>query len=142
MIPTIIEQALDGSEQVNIGNLGAIRDFTYVQDTCRLLADLALCPEAVGETINIGTGSGTSIGELCNLVEELLGMKLSLNVQKERIRPIRSEVNKLICDNTKLGTIVGSVPEISLRRGIEYTIRWHEYDRINEKNSQGAKYNV
>ena len=124
VIPTIICQLLEDNEKVSLGNLDAIRDFTYVEDTCRLLCLLATCERSIGEVINIGTGVGVTVRELFEKISLLMGKSVDINIDQERKRPEKSEVDKLICDNSKLMDLTGSRPSTQLDDGLMRTIEW------------------
>ena len=124
IIPTIISQLSSGNEEVQLGDLTPTRDFTYVEDTCRGFLALTDSDETVGETINIGSNSEISIGELFILIKKLMGKDVEVHSDKKRIRPKKSEVFRLWCDNTEIERLTGFKPEISIREGLQKTINW------------------
>jgi NAD dependent epimerase/dehydratase len=124
IIPTIISQALLGEKEIELGNTAAIRDFVYVKDTCRIIADLARSPGAIGETINIGTGQSVTITKLCDVIGTVMGIKLSPRSVRSRKRPKRSEVDRLECDNSKLRALIEDSNFTTLVKGIEATVEW------------------
>jgi NAD dependent epimerase/dehydratase len=123
VIPTIITQAMKGTT-VELGNLRPTRDFTYVSDTVNGFLSAATTDEAIGKTINLGTSQEVSIGELVDLVGEVLGKKLESRVNATRQRPQGSEVERLLADSTLAREILGWQPTIELREGLERTCRW------------------
>ena len=123
VIPTIITQALT-QDEVHLGNLGAKRDFTFVSDTVDGFIKAAQSANVVGETINLGYGAEISIGELANLIIDLIGKPVRIVVDEERLRPEKSEVMRLLSDNTKARQLFGWSPEIDIHEGLSRTIDW------------------
>jgi dTDP-glucose 4,6-dehydratase len=124
IIPTIITQILSGIKQIRLGNLSPTRDLNYVEDTCRGFIALAECEAAVGETVNIGSGREISMGGLAMLIKELMDSDVEIITDDERIRPENSEVMRLLCDNSKINSLTGFAPSVSLREGLIKTIEW------------------
>lgn len=125
VIPTIISQALS-DPKIKLGTLSPVRDFNYVLDTVDGFIKMAEKEESIGKTINIGSGKGTSIGELVECIEKIIGKKIEVEIDAERIRPQKSEVFKLICDNTMAKKILNWEPKYSLDEGLSETVRWIE----------------
>jgi NAD dependent epimerase/dehydratase len=123
VIPTIIAQALHG-ETVRLGSLTPVRDFTFVTDTARAFIAMAVADEAVGRTLNAGSGQGITIGELAQLILELTGSDAELIHEEHRVRPEASEVFELICDATQLRELTGWRPTVSLTDGLKAVITW------------------
>jgi dTDP-glucose 4,6-dehydratase len=124
VIPTIITQALT-QEVIHLGNLEARRDLTYVSDTVEGFMLAGQAPGAIGETINLGSGSEVSIRELAELVLNLLGDRPArIEVEPERLRPERSEVQRLLSDNRRAAEVLGWRPQVDLREGLRRTIEW------------------
>jgi NAD dependent epimerase/dehydratase len=123
VIPTIISQALT-SNVIRLGNLNAKRDFTYVSDTVNGFIKAAQAQNVEGETFNLGYGSEISIGELTNLIIGVIGKPCTVEVEAQRLRPEKSEVTRLISDNTKAKTVLGWTPEVDIRNGLTQTISW------------------
>jgi NAD dependent epimerase/dehydratase len=123
VIPTIITQALAGN-QIRLGNLLPIRDLTCVNDTVRAFMASALSQETLGKVVNCGSGRGVSIRELVQIVGKTLHSSLDVRQEDERVRPERSEVFTLICDNALAKTVMDWQPEISLVEGLSLTIEW------------------
>jgi len=124
VIPTIISQIASGQKQIKLGDVTPTRDFNYVADTCRGLLALARCEKAIGETVNIGSNSEISIGDTLNLIRELMGSDVEFVTEAQRMRPEKSEVYRLWCDNTKLRGLTGYEPRFSIRQGLQATIEW------------------
>ena len=124
VIPNIIVQALAGPE-VKLGALDPVRDLTFVGDTAAGFLAAALAPaEALGQTINLGTGEAVTIGELAELIFAELGGGFRIVADEARMRPAQSEVFKLISDNRLAAQLVGWTPRIGLAEGLRHTIAW------------------
>jgi NAD dependent epimerase/dehydratase len=124
VIPTMITQIASGTRMIRLGDPTPTRDFNYVSDTCRGLVALAECDAAVGETANIGSNYEISIGDVFDLVRELMQADVEWEEDEQRIRPEKSEVQRLWCDNTKIEELAGFKPQVSLREGLIKTIDW------------------
>ena len=123
VIPAIITQALT-QDVINLGNLEAKRDFTYLDDTVDGFIKAAEAGGVQGETFNLGTGTEISIGELAQLVIKLVGRPVQIAVDAERLRPEASEVTRLLSDNSKARQLLGWQPQTTLSDGLEQTIAW------------------
>jgi NAD dependent epimerase/dehydratase len=124
VIPTIISQIAAGKKQIMLGDLTPTRDFNYVTDTCRGFLALAESDQAIGETINIGTGVDVSIGEVLNIIKKLMNSDVEFICDPQRIRPEKSEVQRLCCNNKKIQKMTGFQPKVTLQDGLEKTIAW------------------
>jgi len=141
VIPTIITQIASGKKQIELGNLMPTRDFSYVEDICRGFIALAECKEAIGETVNIGSNCEISIGDVVDTIKEIMNSDIQVVRENARVRPEKSEVFRLWCDNTKIRELTGFEPKYSIREGLEKTINWF----TNPKNLMKYKtdiYNV
>jgi dTDP-glucose 4,6-dehydratase len=125
VIPTIVTQALTG-EPLRLGSLHPRRDLTFVADTAAGFVAAAVTPDAVGRTIQLGTGEDHSVGELVEIVGELLGRELEVQVDPQRVRPAQSEVQRLTSNPALARRLIGWEPKTSLREGLAQTIRWIE----------------
>jgi NAD dependent epimerase/dehydratase len=124
IIPTIITQALVQHE-VSIGSLSPIRDLTFVKDTVDGFISVGTSENSIGEVINIGTGSGVTIGELLKRILHILGKDgIRIFTDNERVRPDKSEVMELICNNSKAKRLLDWSPQYTLDEGLTYTIEW------------------
>lgn len=141
VIPTIMTQILSKTKSIKLGNLHPTRDFSYIEDTCRGLISLAMCDEAIGETVNIGTNSEISIGDTADLIKRLLNSDLEIESDELRIRPDKSEVERLFCDNTKIKKLTGFQPTVSFHEGLKRTIAWFR-GGDNIKRYKADIYNV
>ena len=123
IIPTIITQALV-ENKVAIGNDKPVRDFNYVENTVDGLIEIAKSDKSIGEVINLGSGTEISIGSLVKKIIPLIGKNVKIVQEKERFRPIKSEVMRLVADNTKAKKLLGWEPKISFEDGLKKTIEW------------------
>jgi dTDP-glucose 4,6-dehydratase len=123
VIPTIISQVLSGNE-LRLGALHPVRDFTFVTDTVRGFLAVAESPQSIGQEINVGSGVEISIGDLADRIIALTGRPVRVVTQSERLRPPRSEVERLLADNRKAKELLGWEPQISLEDGLRATIDW------------------
>jgi len=123
VIPTIITQALTDNV-IYLGNLDTLRDFTYVSDTVNGFLCAAMVPGIDGKTFNLGVGKEARISELANEIISLLGKSIEIKVDPVRLRPGKSEVQRLISDNTLARENLGWNPQIDLHEGLSRTIKW------------------
>ncbi len=123
VIPTIITQTL-ARKSIHLGNLDTTRDFTYVIDTVDGFLKAAESNDVDGMTFNLGTGQEIKIGDLAQLIIELTGQPVEIIVNSERLRPEKSEVYRLLSDNTAARTKLGWQPTIDLEHGLRMTIDW------------------
>lgn len=124
VIPTIISQLYAGIEEISLGSLSPTRDFNFVADTVTGFLDMGRSEEAVGKVVNIGSGQEISIGDLAELLCEITGKRATVSRTKERLRPKQSEVERLLCDASLAGRILGWKPAYTLEQGLEITARW------------------
>jgi len=123
VIPTIITQALT-QDKVFLGSLEPTRDFTYIEDVIDGFIKIAETDGIMGEVINLGSGFGLSIGELAKRIIFLIGKDVKIVPDSKRVRPPKSEVEKLIADNSKAMRLLHWEPKVSLDEGIKKTIKW------------------
>lgn len=138
VIPTMITQALTSNE-IRLGNLETLRDFTFVSDTVKGFMLAAQVEEAVGKVINVGSGREVSIGDLAQMIVGTVGNSSRTILDETRLRPSRSEVTRLLADNRLAGEVLGWTPQISLADGIKQTISWIS-KHLN--NYQVGKYQI
>lgn len=141
VIPTLISQIINKRKKIKIGNLNAKRDFTYVEDTCIAIYKLSLNKRAVGEIVNIGSGKEISINEIGRKIIKIFKSNSKLKIEKKRIRPKKSEVNRLLCDNRKLQRLTKFKPKINLDKGLIKTINWF-LKNIKKNNYKDKIYNI
>tara|TARA_S200000501_G_scaffold376862_1_gene433148 strand:+ start:611 stop:1600 length:990 start_codon:yes stop_codon:yes gene_type:complete len=124
IIPTIISQILKNKKVIKLGSLSPTRDLTYVEDTCNGFIEIYRSENLIGEVINIGMNQEISIGNLVKLISTQMGADIKIISSNERIRPKNSEVERLICDNTKIKKYTNWNPSYNLDQGILKTIEW------------------
>jgi len=124
IIPTVITQLLSGKENLSVGNLAPTRDLTFVKDTCRGFLEIFKSAKLFGEVTNIGMSEEISVGELIGKISELLSLKPKIEEDKLRVRPDNSEVERLLCNNSKLISNTNWKPDYSLEKGLLETIEW------------------
>ena len=112
VIPTIIGQIAAGKKQIRLGDLTPTRDFNYVIDTCRGFIALAESDKTIGEVINIGSGVEISVGDTLNLIKKIMDSDVEFITDEQRLRPEKSEVFRLCCDNTKIHELTAMVKAI------------------------------
>ena len=139
IIPTIITQILSGKKSIRLGSINTVRDFNYVKDTVNGFIKIAESEKSVGQVINIGSGTGISIKNLVKIINSIMGSKVLISFDKNRIRPEKSEVMKLICDNRKAAKLAGWKPEYDLTAGLKRTI---EFVRDNPDLYKSDLYNI
>lgn len=124
VIPTIITQLLSGEKEIKLGSLSPTRDLNFVSDICAGFIALARCDQAVGLEVNIGSGREISIGDLANLIIHKINPDARIKSDEDRVRPAKSEVERLLCDNSLIKKLTGWSPAFTLEQGIDKTIAW------------------
>lgn len=124
VIPTIISQLLSGKEEIKLGSLTPTRDFNYVKDTAAGFIAIAESDKTVGEEINIATQQEISIGELANEIIKQINPKAKVICDDQRLRPEKSEVNRLLGSNEKIMKLTDWKPQYTFEQGIGETIKW------------------
>lgn len=141
VIPTIISQIASGMKEIKVGDTTPTRDFNYVLDTCRGFVELAKCDEAIGKTVNIGSNFEISVNDTFELIKKIMKSDVKFITDESRIRPGKSEVFRLWCDNTLIHSLTGFKPQYSLEQGLEETIQWF-LDSKNLSKYKAHIYNV
>lgn len=141
VIPTIITQIANGIKQIKLGDVSPTRDFNFVKDTCTGFIMLAECDATIGETVNIGSNYEISVGDTLNLIKKIMQSDVEFITDEQRIRPEKSEVFRLWCDNTKINQLTGFKPNYSIESGLEETIKWFVKPE-NLKKYKAGIYNV
>ena len=124
VIPTIITQLLAGHETIRLGSLTPTRDFNYVKDTAAGFIAIAQSQQTIGEEINIATQQGISIGDLAKEIISQINPKANIVCEQERLRPQKSEVNRLLGSNEKIRKLTDWKQQYTFAQGIEETIAW------------------
>ena len=128
IIPTVITQIANGKRKINLGALHPTRDFNFVMDTVRGFIAVAESEKSIGEVINIGSNFEISIGDTVRLIAQVMGVDIEVETDQARLRPEKSEVDRLWADNSKAKDIVGWVPAYAgregFKRGLAETVAW------------------
>ena len=132
VIPTIITQCLAGKQVVRLGSVSPTRDMNFVANTVDGFLAAAGAEQAVGQVVNLSSGREISVGDLARLIAGLCGVQITIDSQSERMRPEKSEVNRLLGDNSLARSLLGWEPAVGLEDGLRQTIEWirqnlHEY---------------
>jgi len=141
VIPTIIVQLLNKQKEIYLGSLEPARDLNYVSDICRGFIALAECDEVFGREINIGSGEEISIKTLAQLIIEQINPDARIISDDQRKRPDKSEVQRLVCDNSLIKKLTGWNPKVQLEEGLSKTIEWFK-NKENLNRYKGNIYNV
>ncbi len=141
VIPTIISQIASGEKRIKLGDVSPTRDFNYVKDVCRGFLQLAKCEKAIGETVNIGSNYEISVKDTLNLIRKIMRSDVEFLIDEKRMRPEKSEVFRLWCDNTKIRELTGFEPEYDIQAGLRATIDWFTIPENLAKYKAGI-YNV
>src|SRR6266540_2627512 len=135
VVPTIIAQGLVG-RTVRLGTVHTTRDLNYVTDTVSgLIAAGTAVDRIAGETLNLGTGVEVSIAELVDRIAAQLGFALRIETDSARLRPVASEVTRLLADASRARTLLGWQPRVSLDEGLARTVEFirRHLDRYRPK---------
>jgi len=146
VIPTIISQLANGAKTLKLGALHPTRDFNFVADTVGgFIAALDCAAPIAGETINLGSNFEVSIGDTAKTIADLMGAELDIAEDTQRLRPEKSEVERLWADNTKARQLLGWTPRYGglegFRRGLSETIAWFR-DPDNLRRYKSQLYNL
>lgn len=139
VIPTIITQLLAGKEEIALGSLTPTRDFNYVLDTVNGFRRIAESPNTIGEEINIATQNEVSIGEMAQELIKQINPSAKIICEEERLRPEKSEVQRLLGSNEKIKRLTGWAPQFTLEEGLAQTI---EFFRDNLDKYKTGIYNI
>ena len=124
VIPTIISQLLAGKEEIKLGSLTPTRDFNFVKDTANGFIEIAKSDKTIGEEINIATQQEISIGELAQEIINQINPNAKMVCEDQRLRPEKSEVNRLLGSNEKIMRLTNWKPQYTFKQGIDETIKW------------------
>ena len=129
IIPTIVTQLLRGRTEIELGNLAPTRDLNYVKDTARGFIAVASADAAVGEEVNIATQSEITMGHLAQMLIDMINPKARIVADETRMRPTKSEVDRLLGSNAKIRSLTDWVPRVSSDVGLAETIAWFRNER-------------
>ncbi|MEG1186083.1 MAG: NAD-dependent 4,6-dehydratase LegB [Eubacterium sp.] len=124
VIPTIISQLLAGQTEIKLGSLTPTRDFNFVKDTANGFIEIAKSNQTIGEEINIATQHEISIGELAQEIIDQINPEAKIICEEQRLRPEKSEVNRLLGSNEKIKQLTNWEPQYTFKEGIQETIKW------------------
>ncbi len=145
VIPTIITQIAAGRRELRLGSLHPTRDFSYINDTVKGFIAVAESEKSVGEVINIGSNYEVSIGDLVKIITDIMKADIQIKTDDNRIRPEKSEVERLWADNKKAAQLTDWQPEYAgmegLKRGLQETIKWFSNPN-NLKRYKTGVYNI
>jgi len=141
VIPSIIIQILNNIKEINLGETSTTRDFNYVKDTSLAFFAVYKNDSTIGQVINAGSNSEISIHELFHLINEIMNIKVEYISKAERIRPTKSEVQRLYSDSRLLEKLTGFKREFNLKKGLEETIKWFSKPE-NLRHYKADIYNV
>lgn len=145
VIPTIITQIASGKRKIKLGALSPTRDFNYVKDTVNGFISIMNSEKAIGEVINIGSNYEVSIGETANIIARIMGTDIEIETDEIRLRPDKSEVERLWADNSKAKKLLNWEPEYrgleGFKRGLKETIDWF-LDKKNLSQYKADVYNI
>lgn len=128
VIPTIITQLLSGAKEIKLGSLTPTRDYTYVKDTVKGFVSIANCDAAIGQEINIASQYEISIGDLARELIRQINPDAEIICDDQRLRPEKSEVNRLFGSNEKIRKLTGWKPEYTLAEGLAETVEWMKHN--------------
>ena len=145
VIPTIITQIANGERRINLGAIDPTRDFNYVKDTVNGFIHALKSKKGIGEVINFGSNFEISIGETANLIAEVMNADIEIISDKNRLRPEKSEVDRLWADNKKAYDLLGWKPlyakKEGFKKGLKETAEWFQ-DKNNLKKYKSDIYNI
>lgn len=128
VIPTIITQLLAGKEEIKLGSLTPTRDFNYVKDTVNGFIEVAKSDKTIGEEINIATQKEISIGQLADELIRQINPNAKISCDEQRLRPEKSEVNRLLGSNEKIKRLTNWRPQYTFEQGLAETIEFFKYN--------------
>jgi NAD dependent epimerase/dehydratase len=127
VIPTMLSQLLAGAGELHLGSLDPVRDLNYVTNTVDGFLALADSEEAIGQVVNVGSGSGVTIEQLAHLAMKVVGREIPIQCDEQRARPPSSEVRTLLCDHTLATQLTGWQPQVDLEQGLRHTAAFIEH---------------
>lgn len=139
VIPTIITQLLAGKEEIMLGSLLPTRDFNFVKDTANGFIEISKSAKTIGEEINIATQQEISIGQLAQELIKQINPQARIVCDEQRMRPAKSEVNRLLGSNEKIKSLTNWEPKYTFEQGIAETV---EFFRVNLGRYKTDIYNV
>ena len=145
VIPAIISQIASGARRIQLGSLHPTRDFSFVTDTARAFEAVLLSDAAVGQVLNAGSGFEVSIGDTARMIASIMDVPVEIGQDAQRLRPAKSEVERLLADNSRLRAATGWAPAYGgldgFRRGLTATVDWF-MDPQNLGRYKANAYNI
>ena len=141
IIPTVITQILSGKKEIELGSVHPTRDLVFVKDAVKGFIEIAKADNTAGEEINIATQSEISIGDLAKKIANMIDPSIRVVEDKKRVRPKKSEVERLLGSNEKIKKLTGWMPAYTLDEGLAETLKWFKDDE-NLKQYKADIYNV
>ncbi|MDB5810222.1 MAG: wcaG [Betaproteobacteria bacterium] len=145
VIPTIITQIASGKRKIKLGAIHPTRDFSFVADTVAGFIAALKSDQCIGEVFNLGSNFEISIGDTARLIAEAMGASVEIETDDERLRPEKSEVERLWADTSKALRLTGWQPQFGgregFRRGLAITADWFR-DPVNLKVYKADAYNI
>lgn len=141
IIPTIITQLLNGDPVIRLGNLTPTRDFVFVLDTVNAFYEISKAENLIGTDINIATNSEVSMAKLAQMLVQMINPEVELIQEKQRLRPEKSEVDRLYGSNKKILEMTNWAPQFSLEDGLKTTIEWFR-EKYNLERYKSHIYNI
>ena len=145
VIPTIISQIASGKREIHLGAVSPTRDFNFVTDTAAGFAAALDAPQVIGEVVNVGSNFEISIGDTVRMIADIMNSDVTILTDEKRLRPGKSEVERLWADNRKARELLRWQPEHGgldgLRRGLEKTVAWF-LDPANLARYKADIYNI
>jgi nucleoside-diphosphate-sugar epimerase len=145
VIPTVITQIAQGQRRIRLGAVHPTRDFNYVEDTVDGFVAASRTEKSIGEVINIGSNFEVSIGETVGMIADLMGVEVEIVTDEQRLRPAKSEVERLWASNEKAKALLNWEPTLGghagFRHGLEKTIAWFT-NPTNLISYKSDRYNV
>jgi dTDP-glucose 4,6-dehydratase len=145
LIPTVITQIAGGARKVQLGAVHPTRDFNYVADTVAGFQAALGAPDVIGEVINLGSNFEISIGDTARALAEVMGVQIEIVTDAQRLRPDKSEVERLFASNEKARRLLGWAPRYGglegFRRGLAHTVEWFS-DAGNLARYKADRYNL
>ena len=115
--------------KIKLGNITTTRDLTFVKDTVNGFVEISKQEKLNGESTNIGMNNEISIKDLVYKISQIMNRKIEIITDQDRIRPEKSEVSRLVCDNTKITNLTNWKPKYNLEQGLKETIDWIEKNK-------------
>jgi dTDP-glucose 4,6-dehydratase len=145
VIPAVIIQIANGKREIYLGGMSPTRDFNFISDTVSGFIAALDAKKVVGEVVNIGSNYEISIRDTVNMIADIMNVEITILTDEQRLRPSKSEVERLWADNRKAYNLLGWQPQFGgidgLRQGIEKTVAWFR-EPENLLRYKSDRYNI